>query len=267
MKVLLWGNALGVDRTVEVIGVSRLAGVVGATNRPSDWALLEGQAHAWNVPFLLQPFRRDAASCQLFADRLKRIGADLFLVNSYSMILPSDWLTLPPLGTVNVHAALLPAYRGANTLNWVLVNGERETGVTIHFIDEGIDTGDIIMQRRLAIDFEDTAWTLRHKLAQVWPPMLDEVLRSLESGACPRQAQDEVGARHWPRRRPEDGSIDWHWPAERIYNLIRALVKPWPGAFFETAASQRVTIDSFIPLEQVRAWQAKHLAEPRRRPA
>src|SRR5205823_12862523 len=153
MKVVLWTDATAADESANVVGVHRLAGLVAAGNRPGGWAALKQLAQARDVAFLTQPFRRDPEACRDFTDQLQQLDADLFLVNSYSMILPREWLTLPALGTVNVHAALLPQYRGANALNWVLVNGETETGVTIHYIDEGIDTGDLILQRRVAIDF------------------------------------------------------------------------------------------------------------------
>lgn len=264
MKILLWGDALGVAEAVEVIGSRSIAGVVAAANRAADWAALVQLARAYGVPCLIQPFRRDAAGCRDFTKGLQRLAADLFLVSSYSMILPHEWLTMPALGTVNVHCALLPQYRGANVLNWVLVNGETETGATIHYIDDGIDTGDIILQRRLAINFDDTALSLRTKLCDLWPTMLAEVIGMLEKGNCPRQAQDETKARHWPRRRPEEGRIDWRWPAERIYDLIRALVKPWPGAFFETVGRERVTLDAFVPLAQVLQMQNQYAGEPAR---
>jgi methionyl-tRNA formyltransferase len=260
MKVLLWADAAGAAKSIEVLGTRRLAGLVGAVNRPADRPGLEDLARRCGVSLLVQPFRRDETQCHLFTEQLRAVQADLFLVSSYSMILPGVWLTMPALGTVNVHAALLPQYRGANVLNWVLVNGERETGVTIHHMDEGIDTGDIICQKRVAIDFEDTAVTLQGKLAVLWPSLLSDVLGLLESGACSRSRQDERCARHWPRRRPDDGRFEWAWPAERIYNLIRALVKPWPGAFCEGADGKRMTFDSFRTLEDVRQLQRRHAA-------
>lgn len=260
MKVLLWADAAGAAKSIEVLGTRRLAGLVGAANRPADWPMLEDLARRSGTTLLVQPFRRDETQCQCFTEQLRAVQADLFLVSSYSMILPGAWLTMPALGTVNVHAALLPQYRGANVLNWVLVNGERETGVTIHHMDEGIDTGDIICQKRLAIDFEDTAVTLQGKLAVLWPSMLADVLVTLEAGACPRARQDERQARHWPRRRPDDGRFEWSWPAERIYNLIRALVKPWPGAFCDSADGKRTTFDTFRPFDDVCQLQRRHAA-------
>lgn len=264
MKVLLWGDALGAEMTVAAIGSSPLAGIVGAANLPRHWPLLAQLAHKVNVPFLVQPFRRNAEACGEFTNQLHNVAADVFLVNSFSMILPSHWLALPPRGTINLHAALLPQYRGANALNWVLVNGETKTGVTIHYVDSGIDTGDIILQEVLPIDFEDTALTLRTKISHLWPDMLNQVLEWIEKGNCPRRRQEEGKARYWQRRCPEDGRIDWEWPAERIYNLIRALVKPWPGAFFETAAGERVTFDSFLSLTQVRDLQTSYRKKPLR---
>jgi len=258
MKVLLWTDDLGAQTTVAAMGAERLAGIVGAVNLPRDRPALEQHARGWDVPLLIQPFRKDIDATQKFVAALRALNADLYLVNSYSMILPADWLTLAPLGTINLHGALLPEYRGANALNWVLVNGESETGVTIHFMDAGIDTGDIILKERLAIASDDTAMTLRTKISHHWPPMLRQVLAWLDKGVCPRCPQDEKLARKWPRRGPEDGRIDWNWPAERIYNLIRALVKPWPGAFYETPTGVRVVIDSFLSLEQVRELQKEH---------
>lgn len=260
MNIVLWGDSLGVAKAVEVVGDRSIAGIVAAANRRADWAELGRLARSLDVPRLIQPFRKDVEASSEFADSLQRLGADLFLISSYSMILPADWLTMPALGAVNIHGGLLPQYRGANVLNWVLVNGERETGVTIHYVDSGIDTGDVILEKRLAVGFEDTALSLRTKLSALWPSALAEVLPMIEKGDCPRTPQDQSKAKHWPRRRPEDGHIDWNWPAERIYNLIRALVKPWPGAFYETS-SGRVTIDEFLTMDQVEEMKRRIIGD------
>jgi methionyl-tRNA formyltransferase len=253
LKIVVWGDADGASSAAEVVGGS-FAAVVAAANRPCDWTALERLAALHGVPFLVQPHRSNADKRLEFADSLRRLNADVFVVSSYSMILPGDWLTIPSMGAVNVHCALLPWYRGANVLNWVLVNGERETGVTIHYIDEGIDTGDILLQQKVVIDSDDTALTLRTKLNRAWPGLLAEAIEMLKSGSAPRQPQDGSNARHWPKRRPEDGRIDWSWPTDRIYNLIRALVKPWPGAFYETPAG-RVVIDELLSKDRIEAMK------------
>lgn len=267
MKVLLWADASCAGAAIAVIGRDRLAGLVGAANRPSDWPALNELARTCGVPMEVQPLRRDSAACAAFADRLAGLGADWSFVCSYSMILPKRLLELPPLGTINLHAGLLPEYRGANVLNWVLVNGESETGITVHYMDEGIDTGDIILRERVPVAWDDTALSLQGKLTQLWPRLLERLVAMVESGNCPRHKQDESRARHWPRRRAEDGRIDWRWPAERIYHLIRALVKPWPGAYFDTADGKRVVLDVYHTLEEVRALQRRYAADAPRHAA
>lgn len=259
MRVLLWANCLGISGYLEAVGGGELAGIVVAANRPAELDEARRLAEAAGTPLYVQPFRRDQAAFAHFADRIRSVEADLFVVNAYSMLLEAEWLAWPRRGAINVHAGLLPAYRGANVLNWAIINGENQSGITIHHLDQGIDTGDIILQRSVPIAWEDTALTLREKLLALVGPMLREVLDQAARAALPRFPQDERLARHWPRRRPEDGKIDWRWPAERIYNLIRGLVAPWPGAYYLTADGRRVVIDHWMPLAEVERLQQRML--------
>jgi hypothetical protein len=164
-----------------------------------------------------------------FANALEALKPDLFLVNSYSMILGAPLLSLPRHGAINVHGALLPAYRGANPMEWALINGERETGVTVHLIDPGIDTGPIIGQARVPIAFEDTWLDARRRVRAATETLLRELLPAILAGGIPAHRQGG-GSRHWKRRTAEDGAFDWSKSAVSIYNLIRALVTPHPGA-------------------------------------
>ncbi len=258
MRTLLWANSLGIEGYLEAVGNNDLVGIVAAANRPNDLPRVKALAQSVGVPLLVQPFRKNTAAFEQFAAAVRRTEAELFLVNAYSMLLDAKWLGWPALAALNVHTGLLPEYRGANVLNWALVNGEREAGVTIHHLDEGVDTGDIVLQQRVAIDWTDTAVTLRDKLLAEIPPMLQQVVAMARRGNLPRHPQDSSRARHWPRRRPEDGLIDWSWPAERIYNLIRALVAPWPGAFYIDADGRRVVLDRFVPLDEVRFLKRRY---------
>jgi methionyl-tRNA formyltransferase len=140
-------------------------------------------------------------------------------------------LALPRLGCLNLHGSLLPRYRGRAPVNWVLVHGESETGVTLHYMDEKPDHGEIVGQRRVAVERADTALTLYRKLAVAARGLLDEVLPLLAAGRAPRIPQDHKQSSYFGGRRPEDGRIDWSGPAERAYNLVRAVARPWPGAF------------------------------------
>jgi methionyl-tRNA formyltransferase len=138
---------------------------------------------------------------------------------------------LPKRGAYNLHGSLLPAYRGRCPVNWVLVRGETETGVTLHHMVTKADAGDIVGRRVVPIERMDTAVILYQKLCGAAGELLDEILPLMKEGRAPRIPQDIGSGSYFGGRRPEDGRIDWKWPAERIYNLIRAVTEPYPGAF------------------------------------
>jgi methionyl-tRNA formyltransferase len=146
-------------------------------------------------------------------------------------------LALAKRGALNLHGSLLPRYRGRAPVNWVLVHGERETGLTLHYMDEKPDHGDVVAQRAVAIAHRDSALSLTRKLAVVARELLLEAIPPLANGTAPRIAQDHARATYFGGRRPEDGAIDWRAPAECVRNLIRAVTDPWPGAF--TALRER----------------------------
>ncbi len=149
----------------------------------------------------------------------------------YRFLIPERVLCLASLGAYNMHGSLLPKYRGRAPVNWMLVNGEREAGVTLHHMVARADAGDIVGQRAVAIDDRDTALTLYRKLVPLGVALIEEFHPLIVASKAPRTAQDPSRATHFGRRRPEDGRIDWHWPARRIFNLVRAVTHPYPGAF------------------------------------
>ncbi|HEY8516390.1 MAG TPA: formyltransferase [Candidatus Binatia bacterium] len=140
-------------------------------------------------------------------------------------------LELPTVAALNLHGSLLPRYRGRAPVNWVLLHGETETGVTLHVMDEKPDHGEIVAQRRVAIERDDTALSLTRKLAAEARLLLRETYPLLVAGRAPRVPQDHRAASYFGGRRPEDGAIDWSQSAESIRNLVRAVTDPWPGAF------------------------------------
>jgi methionyl-tRNA formyltransferase len=156
----------------------------------------------------------------------------------YRDLIPPAVLALAPRGALNLHGSLLPRYRGRAPVNWVLVNGERMTGVTLHYMDEKADHGDIVDQAEIPIAFEDTARTLFDKLAETARVVLRRSLPRLARGTAPRRPQDHARATTFGRRTPDDGRIDWSWPAVQIHNLVRAVAWPWPGAFTRAAAGR-----------------------------
>jgi methionyl-tRNA formyltransferase len=149
----------------------------------------------------------------------------------YRHLLPDPVLHAAPLGAYNLHGSLLPAYRGRAPVNWMLVNGEREAGVTLHHMIARADAGDIVGQRAVAIDDCDTALTLYRKLVLAGAALLTEMHPLIATGSAPRRPQDLSRGSYFGRRRPEDGRIDWRWPARRVFNLVRAVTHPYPGAF------------------------------------
>jgi methionyl-tRNA formyltransferase len=166
-----------------------------------------------------------------FVATLRGYAPDLLFSFYFRDLLSQEILDLPMQGGLNLHGSLLPQYRGCAPVNWVLVNGETETGVTLHYMMRRADAGDIVAQRRVPIAFEDTARTLYDKITVAAREVIRETWPLLREGRAPRWPQDLSQGSYFGRRTPADGKIDWTWPAVRIYNLIRAVTHPYPGAF------------------------------------
>jgi methionyl-tRNA formyltransferase len=165
-----------------------------------------------------------------FHEQLTAIRPDAIIVVGYGRIIPQWMIDLPRLGNVNLHASLLPKYRGAAPIQWAIARGESATGVTTMRIDAGLDTGDILMQRELRIDPEDTAETLGPKLATMGADLMVETLRGLENGRVRPLPQDHSQATLAPILRKEDGRMDFSRTASDLFNRLRGF-QPWPGAF------------------------------------
>jgi methionyl-tRNA formyltransferase len=161
---------------------------------------------------------------------LSRYQPDAIVVVAYGHILPKWIIDLPRLGCINLHASLLPKYRGAAPIQWSLIRGETVTGVTTMRIDVGLDTGDILLKREVEIQDDDTSETLGERLSRLGADLMIETLRGLERGDLEAQPQDNTQATLAPILKKEDGRIDWNLPALEIWNRIRGL-RPWPGAF------------------------------------
>jgi methionyl-tRNA formyltransferase len=166
-----------------------------------------------------------------FVDEVRRLRPDVIFSLYYRRLLDKALLDVPPLGAINLHGSLLPKYRGRAPINWALVRGETLTGVTLHYMDQRADHGDIIAQGPVPIAIDDTALTLSRKIAAAARLLLRETYPLIASGRAPRVPQDHAAATRFGRRRPADGLIDWRTSAWRIYNLVRAVTHPFPGAF------------------------------------
>jgi methionyl-tRNA formyltransferase len=163
-------------------------------------------------------------------DYFKRLAPDAVVIIAYGQIISQPLIDIPRLGWINLHASLLPKYRGAAPINWAIANGEKLTGLTTMLIDAGLDTGPMLLKYQTGIGADETAPDLTAQLAEAGAPLIVETLRKLESGEIAPAPQDNSQASLAPILKKEDGRIDWWLSAFKIYNRMRGL-QPWPGAF------------------------------------
>ncbi len=161
---------------------------------------------------------------------LRKLAPDCIVIIAYGQIIPARLLPIPKLGWINLHASLLPKYRGAAPINWAIVNGETRTGVTTMRIDAGMDTGEMLLQREVEIGASETAPELAIRMAHLGAPLMAETLRVLAAGTITPKVQNHAEASYSPMLKKEDGRIDWNRPALEIYNRMRGFA-PWPGAY------------------------------------
>lgn len=195
-------------------------------------------------------------------DLLRKLAPELMVVVGYGQIIPQMIIDLPKHGILNVHASLLPKYRGAAPIQWAIANGESETGVTIMQIDAGLDTGDMLMKESVTIRPDETAPELSERLAPIGARLLVEVIARVAKGTVEREKQNDAEATYAPILKKEDGLIDWSQPAQQIYNRLRGFT-PWPGAYTTFRGQQLILIQA-RPAEGVRAGSGMLHAEKRR---
>jgi len=222
-RPLRWliGSGERVVGLVTIAATSR-SGVSGAVD-------LTGVASAGGVP-VLEVANVNEERCVTWTQALE---PDLLLVVGWTQLLKAEMLELPRVACLGFHASLLPKYRGRAPINWALIHGESETGNTLIVLEPGADEGDIVAQRRIAIEDEDDCATLYDKVAATEVEMLAEVLPLIRDGKLPRRRQDPSQATVMPRRRPEDGRIAWERSTRELNDWVRALTHPYPGAFTE----------------------------------
>ena len=238
MRVVFIGTgAIGVPALRRLLASDhQIVGVVTQPDRPagrhqtmqvSPIKSVIAQQGPGNAVELLQPERiKNPGAVQQIA----ALHPDVIVVVAYGQILPRSVLEIPAIACLNVHASLLPRWRGAAPIQAAIAAGDSETGITIMYMDEGLDTGEILLQRRLAIAPEETGASLHDRLAELAPDALLQALRELRAGSAPRVPQDSSASTYAPKLRRDDGLIDWKLPAEVIVRKIRAY-QPWPGAF------------------------------------
>lgn len=189
-----------------------------------------------------------------FVDQIRALKPDLFVVAAFGQILPVDLLEIPTLGAINIHASLLPKYRGAAPIQRVILNGEQVTGITTMKMDTGMDTGDILLARETSIEPSDTAGSLHDRLSILGADLLMDTLDALSAGTLKPTPQDHRQATYAPMLKKQDGKIDWQRPARDLEFFIRGM-NPWPGAF-------TLFGDKRLAIYQARAMEGTYEAPP-----
>lgn len=229
MNILfMGGHELGAKTLEHLINNNvNVVGVVVSKN-DNDWYRgVDEVADKFN----LNLYEEKNINDQNFFNKIKSLSLDLIVCVNFDQILKKDIINLPTIGCINTHASLLPKYRGRAPLNWAMINGEEYSGVTVHFIDEGIDTGDIILQEKIKIDEDYYISDLLNKVKNIYPKIVLDSIRSLESNNFNLIKPDLSKGFYVNKRTKDDGEIDFSKPSKGIMNFIKALSKPYPGAF------------------------------------
>lgn len=216
-------------------------------------------ADKWGIPVFSPKKVRDPQA----VERLRQEHADLIVVAAFGQILSQEILDLPRYGCVNVHASLLPKYRGAAPIQWAVINGETESGVTIMQMNAGLDTGDILLQEKVVLDPRETGESLYDKLTAVGGQLLLKALPMIEAGTIGHVRQDDAKSSYAPMLKREMGNIDWNMPAVRIERLVRGL-NSWPSAYTFYKGRMLKVWDSEVSEEggTVSADSEKGVSEP-----
>ena len=235
MRIVFMGSAPLAGISLESLlaaGRDEVAGVVCQPDRPRGRSLkvsacaVKTRAEAAGVPVLTFEKVNDAASISALRD----LQPDLIVVVAYGQLLSRAILDLPPRGCVNLHASLLPKYRGAAPIQWAIARGETVTGVTSMYMTERMDAGDMILRREVPIGPDDTGGSLHDRLAEAGAATLLDTLDAVRAGQVPRIPQEESQATYAPKLCKEDGRICWTWPAREMRDRVRGF-HPWPGCF------------------------------------
>lgn len=238
-----------------------IVGVITAPDKPAGRGMKinESAVKKYAVEHGLNILQPEKLKNPLFIEELRALSADLQVVVAFRMLPEIVW-NMPPLGTINVHASLLPKYRGAAPINWAIINGEKESGVTTFKLTHEIDTGNILLQKRVPISENETAGELHDKLKDAGAALLVDTVRGLVDGSIKEKPQEGIASKallestHAPKIFTETCRIDWARAADEIHNLIRGL-SPFPGAFTELkgkifkiyASEKYTTLNSGVP--------------------
>ena len=230
MRVVFFGNhTVGLTALSTLTNITNVVGVIAHPVDPEDGINYES-VYGWACDKGLRVIRgkpTDLSVIKFVVD----LQPDLLWVTDYRYILPETLVNLAPHGAINLHPSLLPKYRGRASINWAILNGETEIGLTAHYIDLGTDSGDIIHQIKLKILETDYIGDVIKKLLPLYKSITRMTIKDLKINLLNRQKQNELFASYFTARYPKDGQIDWRQSAVKVVNLVRAVSTPYPGAY------------------------------------
>ncbi len=245
MKIIIFGDNEGVAQLLNHIPKKNVVAIVGARNRPQFHIKLQSIANNFQIPLLIQP-PLGINAYEEFRATILNLSPDLYFINSYSMHLDQELLDIPTRGGINLHSALLPKNRGANPIQWGIIKGENETGVTLHELVNELDAGPIIAQISIPILFEDTWLNVRERVFNMSEKLLSENVSKIIEGTWQSFAQNDYLSSTNSRRKTADSEFTWNDSIFNIYNKIRALIPPMPAAFSIDADGTREIFNEIL---------------------
>ena len=234
MRVVFMGTpeiAAGILRSL-IASRHEVVGVVTQPDRPNARGneIIFSDVKKVALEYSIPVFQPEKASEETFVESIRELAPDIIVVAAYGQILRENILNLPKYRCINVHASILPKYRGASPIQWAVINGEKETGITIMYMEKGLDTGDMILTRKLALDPDETAGSLHDRLMELGGPTLLEAMDMIENGTAKPVPQNNDDATYVGMIKKSMGELDFNNNSVYLERLIRGLI-PWPGAF------------------------------------
>ena len=258
-RLALFGDDFGIKQLLEHLPPELVKCIVGAANRPKYHSNLKQLSAKLKTPLLVQPAFSSRAY-KNFIKEFKQLDIDLIMTNSYSLKIRKDLLSSVKDNAINLHWSLLPKNRGPNPLQWAIIKGEKYTGVTVHYMDEGFDSGDIIAQKKVKIAFKDTWLSLREKIVKAQDKLLSTTLPAILAGTNKRKKQNT--ARVTTNKRLSSSSPLIHFRAMsnlEIYNLIRAQVQPLSGAYI-IKDKKDLRFKTYLSLPEIELLRKKYVS-------
>jgi len=257
MKILLFGDCTGVKQVLRWLPSRWFCGIVMAENRPQYHKAVKKIAKKKMLNVLIQPCKTHK-NYKRFVDAVQKLKPNLLLVHSYSMIISDNILKIADLGGLNIHASLLPKYRGCNPTEWAIINNEKETGISLHKLTSRIDAGDIFYQIKIPIAKNDTWKHVSKKINSSVKKVFFKLRAMIKQKNFKVIKHQKSNQTYFKRRKPSDAKINWRWSKLRIYNFIRAQVPPHYPAWTYNKNKKVKFFKKLVALEKIKSLKAQY---------